>query len=758
MKLIERLAVAVLLFACGLSLTHAQTTGSIFALTGDYIKIGVSDYGTIGSKGNTSPGILYDNTGTRTFNTSYDYLTPGTPFEGFTVKYTNGGGTVITQTNNNTGATAITGGILTNYSGIAYSGTTFDNRAVWTGNGTGYSLINDVRFNNNQKFVDITTTLTSSVAMTNLYFGRFTDPDARAAAGDSSATTNTLGFSPIGVKQVVFSEALSSKYALGLYTAASNAGAGISSGWTTDPIQYYNGVNNGTGDYTIGLGFLVPSVAIGDIVTFQYAYIFGPSTLTAGATAVSSGAGGGTAGVVPGCTSSCDMVGVTPPTSSGPTVVSTGAGTPTVTSSSVNGTPVVTTSSSIPVNTRSGFDSTIRTVDTVTTTTPVTTTTTTTPVTVTTYSDGSTVSVAGTPVVTTATANTVSVTNTTTTVTEAVSTVLPVITASLTHHTPSETSTTQTIARQTTTNITTPVVRTTVVAVETNGTAVSSTTSATVLNDVATSVANDSFSGRIDQQAKLSKLNIGMIQLLDMNPFRIDGVKTENGTFYASNINSKSSLGDGYSANTSTLSVGGDRQIQSNWKLGALISTIGTTLNGSDSVTKQDKSHFGVYNVYEFNNGSILASNLGTATNNIGTIRTIGPFRNYYSVKGSDTWVSNKIYGPEEKGMLRPFAGVTFGNSQTDAYTELGSIQSARTVDAVNKNISYAEFGVRLRKDINKVALSGQVSISTNGYVNADAGVAYSLLKNSSVGVYAVRQEHDKLATNSLRVNAKISF
>jgi hypothetical protein len=108
--------------------------------------------------------------------------------------------------------------------------------------------------------------------------------------------------------------------------------------------------------------------------------------------------------------------------------------------------------------------------------------------------------------------------------------------------------------------------------------------------------------------------------------------------------------------------------------------------------------------------------------------------------------------------MLRPFAGVTLGNSQTDAYTELGSVQSARTVDAVNKSISYAEFGVRLRKDINKFALSGQVSVSTNGYINADAGVAYSLPKNSSVGVYAARQENDKLATNSLRVNAKISF
>lgn len=371
-----------------ISATHAQTTGSIFALTGDYIKIGVSDYGTIGSKGNTSPGILYDNTGTRTFNTSYDYLTPGTPFEGFTVKYTNGAGSVVTQSNNNTGATAITGGILTNYSGILYDSTTFDNRAVWTGNGNGYSLINDVRFNNNQKFVDITTTLTSTVAMTNLYFGRFTDPDARAAAGDSSATTNTLGYSPIPTKQVVFSEALSSKYALGLYSAGSNVGAGVSRGWTTDPIQYYNGISDGNGDYTIGLGFLIPSVAVGDIVKFQYAYIFGPSTLDAGATAVSSGAGGGTAGVVPGCTVDCTMPGVTP---SAPIVVSTSNTTIAVSDVTTLNTslPVVTASLAHHIASETSAKQTIARETTTNVTTPYDRTVTTLTRTTTTWSDGS---------------------------------------------------------------------------------------------------------------------------------------------------------------------------------------------------------------------------------------------------------------------------------------------------------------------------------------------------------------------------------
>jgi len=296
------------------SVTFAQTAGSIFALEGSYIKIGVSDYGTIGSKGNDSPGIMYDNTGTRTFNNSYDYLTPGAPFEGFTVKFT-AGGVTSSITNNNMGGGPLTG-ILTNYSGIAYAGETFDNRAVWVStNNANFDLTNDVRFNNSQKFVDITSKLSAKVAMTDVYFARFIDPDARAAAGDSSATTNTLGYSPIPATNVVFSEALVSKYALGLYSGqVGNVGTGISSAWSTDPITYFTGANDGNGDYTIGIAFKVASLGVGDLATFRYAYIFGPSTLTAGAYAVSSGAGGGTAGVVPGCTSGCEMEGVTPST------------------------------------------------------------------------------------------------------------------------------------------------------------------------------------------------------------------------------------------------------------------------------------------------------------------------------------------------------------------------------------------------------------------------------------------------------------
>jgi hypothetical protein len=70
-------------------------------LSGNYVRTGVSDAGTIGMGGYTYPGLQYDNTGTGTFNNSYDYLTPGNPFEGFTVKFTAGGSTLSFMNNNN---------------------------------------------------------------------------------------------------------------------------------------------------------------------------------------------------------------------------------------------------------------------------------------------------------------------------------------------------------------------------------------------------------------------------------------------------------------------------------------------------------------------------------------------------------------------------------------------------------------------------------------------------------------------------------
>src|SRR6056300_2051521 len=71
-------------------------------LENDYVKAGVNGTsGTFGSGGNTSPGLQYDSSGSGTFNSSYDYLTPGSPFDGWSIKID---GTNSTNNNASTGS------------------------------------------------------------------------------------------------------------------------------------------------------------------------------------------------------------------------------------------------------------------------------------------------------------------------------------------------------------------------------------------------------------------------------------------------------------------------------------------------------------------------------------------------------------------------------------------------------------------------------------------------------------------------------
>ena len=263
-------------------------------LENDYVRAGVNTTtGTLGSGGNTSPGLLYDSTGTGTFNTSYDYLTPGSPFDGFSVMVDG-----TNYTNNNTGTQEIAGMSIDAATGRVYVDQS-NGSIKWYGRVTdSFNMMNYYHLGATSEYIDIESHITMEQDASDVYFGRFIDPDARAATGDSSSTDNVLGYGVIPDSNVAFSEALSSRYALGLYSTDSNVDAGIT-GWTTDANSYTensvdgDGSNTNTGDNTIGLSWHWTTVSTGDILTASYAYIFGPSAFDAADSAITGGAGGG---------------------------------------------------------------------------------------------------------------------------------------------------------------------------------------------------------------------------------------------------------------------------------------------------------------------------------------------------------------------------------------------------------------------------------------------------------------------------------
>ena len=202
----------------------------------EYIQAGVNEStGTLGSGGNTNPGIQYDNAGTGTFNPAFDYLTPGSPYEGWAVRIDDVSGNKLHLYGNNNAGFQMDGN--TTVSG-AWVGTPTSASAVWLGSATEFDIKHTYSLPSLQKYIDITTRIDAKVAMPHLYFGRYIDPDAVAAAGDSSATDNVRGYGIIPKSNVVFSEATVSRYALGLYSAAPTGVNTSIQGWTSDPKNY----------------------------------------------------------------------------------------------------------------------------------------------------------------------------------------------------------------------------------------------------------------------------------------------------------------------------------------------------------------------------------------------------------------------------------------------------------------------------------------------------------------------------------------
>ena len=659
-------------------------------LINEYIKVGVNEStGTLGSGGNTNPGIQYDNTGTGTFNSAYDYLTPGSPYEGWAVRIDNTDGTQFKLYGNNNagfqsdGNTAVTG---------AWVGTPTAASAIWAGTATEFGIRHTYSLPSAQRYLDITTRIEATAAMPHLYFGRYIDPDAVAAPGDSSATDNVRGYGIIPKTNVVFSEATVSRYALGLYSAQVGTVNTSIQGWTSDPKNYY--LNTGgradvsTGDDTIGIAFYAANVAVGDILTYNYAYIFGPSAFTAADYAITGGAGGGTAG-----------------TSSFGTLVDVGSAT----------------------DAGSG-----------------TTTT--------------------TPTITGTSTATITVSDTT-----AVNTSLPVITASLAHHDASEASGKQTIARETTTNVTTPYTRSVVTLVRTtntwsDGTTTTSdsatTTDNTLVNNVATAVANDSFSGRVDQMSYLNNLNRQLDRGLNMDAFRQDGYTDQEKkiTVYVNASGARSNIDNGYNAKSQIYGLGVEKEIKPNWRLGAQYNRVNTAMDGTDSKTAQDKNHVGVFSVYTAENDVKIVNNLGYSNNAVKGNRTVeNVFNNSHSVNGENVWLNNRIYAPETKG-FRPYAGVTVGRSTVGGYTEAGDIQSSRTVAKTTDNYTYGEAGVRYEKAIDKFKLIGDVSATTDSVTTGSATVAYSPTKIGTIALTAATQHGNNINTNTVSLRGIIRF
>lgn len=774
------IATIVALMASGALADTASITGTgMGLLQNEWVKAGVNtNTGTLGSGGSTSPGLLYDPTGTGTFNPSFDYLTPGAPFDGFSLKVDG-----VNKANNNMGSAGIakTGGLtLSN-----------GNTLTWTGasdfGGNSWSISNAYTLGAGKPYIDITSTIIAGGAASNVYFAKFIDPDSQGMPGDSSSTDNVLGYGAIPSTNVAFSEATVSRYALGLYSAASNVRAGIN-GWSTDAASYINAdASCGTGvlycnaDDTIGLTFHWTSVTAGATLTASYAYIFGPSAFGAASSAVDGGAGGGTPGTVPGGGTLVDVGSAT-------SAASSGGGAPTITgTTTVNGTPtwadtnrdtVIISTSMVAGNylTRNYNSLTTTEVGRVTTT-PTTI--------VTTYSDSSTTSAAGTPltasenyyhsvdvthndVATGSTAigdavwvsngidNSSLVNTRTTPVSTLGNKMLTVSTSGIITANELYTITTPTrfTYARTTTTVTTDDFAPTSSYTDTTSTA---TTTSTVTGDYDV-VTNDSI-GRSANYA----VTVGLRSDQIATASRLQSMVNRNTEFGKTITYKYYDHGtDGYRGNSTVFGIGHSKDIDGGMNLGFGVNKIDTRLNGNASsvgsetvqlgatLSKKDVEGFDIsgtvqHSMTDYNVSATPSVNI-TTTGDSRLLATQAFNSSLPNVtgktRGQDTSVSFKALGPtlDPKGIVRPVIGGTYGQRSANGYMAnidvLPGVTVSNRVNNLNQDYGYATVGAVANYEmLNVTALH-----HTDGVNQYGAGLSKTD-KNLSFNIRADRLE-----------------
>ena len=448
---------------------------------------------------------------------------------------------------------------------------------------------------------------------------------------------------------------------------------------------------------------------------------------------------------------SAPPVPVVPP--SAPALVSTANGTATVTSSTADGSTTTTTASSrgttasvavatlgatavatVITNSRGGQTAQQLTVNqntTVTRTTPVTTVTTsttpittvttyttprtittvTTPVYVDTYSDGSTVTRAGTPVTTTSTTNIVT----------------------------------------TSTTVTNEVV-----------TATANT------NNVAVASANKGYLTRVDQYTQLSNINQIMNYsldsgVLDRNRVLDDGFNvSERNNFYVTGSASESNTVGGYSYKSTTYGLGYDWQVAKDWIIGGQFNRGQAQLNGATGTNDGgtlNKDHVGVYSAYTMNNW-ILKNDIGYATNTFDTNHSLPELgmSNTSTTNGQDLWATARVYTPEMFD-FRPFIGVRTETNRRNGVTESGSSLTAMTYGAVNTNTTSTDVGVRYDAVVAPDwRVTGEYAYNSQNFNTAYASIGYAFDPMSVVRLrYGYGKQYD-YTVQSAMIEARFGF
>lgn len=313
--------------------------------------------------------------------------------------------------------------------------------------------------------------------------------------------------------------------------------------------------------------------------------------------------------------------------------------------------------------------------------------------------------------------------------------------------TPSEADGVQTVDRNTRTDTTT-----TYVTVDTYSDG--STTTAYSSSTVTTNAA-DKFTGRIDQLEALDAISGTSNGLLDHEPITNHKKKFR---IFENNTLVKSYNADAYDGFTTILGGGFEYDLTKGWTAGVHYNDLSTEMKGVDSISHLKRQHLGIFNSFH-GRDLALVTNAGGSNDTYDYERTIeSQYTNWGETKGQQWWVHNRLY-LNNSGSIKPFIGHTVQNVRRDAYTETGSVQSARKVEEVNQTSHVGEAGLLLetrfggkKKDVIGVSLEG--SYGTDNSYGVSAAIDYK----ESIYIEAAHNVADGMSNNSVAAKVKFRF
>jgi len=310
--------------------------------------------------------------------------------------------------------------------------------------------------------------------------------------------------------------------------------------------------------------------------------------------------------------------------------------------------------------------------------------------------------------------------------------------------TPSEADGVQTVDRNTRTDTTT-----TYATVDTYSD--NSTTTAYSSSTVTTNAA-DKFTGRIDQYQMLDKVGNTLRGALNHTPSQTK----EKVRVFSKNYLGWAHGDYGYYGTSTILGTGVEIDVKPTWTIGGQYNNVSVDLTGADSTSSLSKEHFGVFSMMRGNTLS-LRTNAGYALNKYSVSRNVaGVFNNDSASNGQEWWVNNRLYWNAHKN-ITPFVGHTVSNVCRDAFSENGSVQSARSVGDYNKTENVGEVGVNVShrfggKKKDKFGVALEASVNTNTDVEVIASVDY----NQTIFIEGLHQIADGI--NNTQVAAKVKF